>query len=391
MPLKSYLRTFIPIERTLKNNKPCYFSKGKKLTKKHDDRLQHIYIPPAYTNILLAKSSNNKVQVIGEDISGRKQYIYNTSHTKDIEKRKYNKLQQLIPVISRIETTITEDIKVISNTLCQSRNVNVISGIMPNSNSSIPNNDMLVKYNLGLTKIELVKIVIYLLINTNLRIGNIKYFQLYNSYGLTTLEPEHISFGNNTTTGTSGGGSCQLKFVGKKGVENTTELYNKPIINILKHLLMRIKHMNNNGFNAKHIFQYVYYNSISSTYNLAIISSNDITDYFENNYNCIITPKMFRTWYANFHMLNYIKMLITDNADTIKQLNAKTNGLHKYLKKEIPLYVSNKLNNTPSICKKKYMNNDLFNNIINNPSYYLKKIEHANNITALLQNILSKK
>jgi DNA topoisomerase-1 len=387
MPLKSYLRSFIPIERTLKNNKSCYFSKGKKLTKKHDDRLQHLYIPPAYTNILLAKSANNKVQVIGEDISGRKQYIYNTSHTKDIEKRKYSKLQQLIPVISRIETNITEDIKVISNQLCKSRNENVISSI--SSNDSISNNDNLVKYNLGLTKIELVKIIIYLLINTNLRIGNIKYLQLYNSYGLTTLEPEHLFFKNNNHSGAGGGGACQIKFIGKKGVENTTELYDTPIINILKHLLLRIKYMCNNGFNAKHLFQYIYYNTISSTYNIAIISSNDIMDYFQNNYNCVITPKMFRTWYANFHMLNYIKILITENMDTIKQLNTK-NGLNKYLKKEIPIYVSNKLNNTPNICKKKYMNNELFDNIINNPTYYLKKIGHANNITALLQKILSK-
>ena len=40
-------------------------------------RLDGIYIPPAYKDVVIAKSANNKIQAIGTDIRGRRQYIYN--------------------------------------------------------------------------------------------------------------------------------------------------------------------------------------------------------------------------------------------------------------------------------------------------------------------------
>ena len=78
--------------------------------------------------------------------------------------------------------------------------------------------------------------------------------------------------------------------------------------------------------------------------------------YFENNYNTVITPKMFRTWYANYHMINYLKDLDadTDKNNILQELkNAKGKKLNN-LKQEIPIYVSQKLNNTPTVCKKIY-------------------------------------
>ena len=187
---KSYLRKFIPLEKTIKNNKCKYLSKGKKLTKKHTERLDKLYIPPAYQNLLLAKSPNNKVQVIGEDAYGRKQYIYNTSHVQKVEKRKYDKLQQLLPIISQIENDTQCTIETIYQSLQKIK-------LIPHpdrkwSSYSTENNTQIIELNQGLTKNELIQIVIFLLITTNLRIGCMKYYKLYNSYGLTTLLPEHL-------------------------------------------------------------------------------------------------------------------------------------------------------------------------------------------------------
>jgi DNA topoisomerase IB len=38
-------------------------------------RLDGIYIPPAYTDVVVAKSANNKIQAIGTDNRGRRQCI----------------------------------------------------------------------------------------------------------------------------------------------------------------------------------------------------------------------------------------------------------------------------------------------------------------------------
>jgi len=394
---KSYLRKFIPLERTIKNNKCKFLSQGKKLTKKHEERLQNLYIPPAYQNLLFAKSPNNKVQVIGEDVSGRKQYIYNSNHTQNGEKRKYLKLQPLIPIIQQIEI----DTQCQINNIYQSITISSINSKINSTLSTLPtpdrnnnscnanNTTQIIELNSGLTKTELIQIIIYLLIKTNLRIGCMKYCKLYNSYGLTTIQPQHLNFGNKQS-------SCQLKFIGKKGVENTTSLDDTKIITILHYMTKRVKNLQKHFPDANHLFQYIYYNPIANTHNLAIISSQDVMAFFENHYNTVITPKMFRTWYANYHMLNYLKELQNGNMDNnqskIFQELKESNGnkINKYLKKEIPIYVSQKLNNTPNVCKNKYMNNLLFNNIVENPNYYLKKINKTDNVTQLLQSLLSK-
>ena len=67
------------------------------------DRLASIYIPPAYKNVVVAKSSNNKIQAIGTDNRGRRQYIYNTQYTKKRNDRKYEDIIELGKNISLIE------------------------------------------------------------------------------------------------------------------------------------------------------------------------------------------------------------------------------------------------------------------------------------------------
>ena len=41
------------------------------------ERLNKLYIPPAYKDLIVAKSESNKIQIIGSDDKGRRQYIYN--------------------------------------------------------------------------------------------------------------------------------------------------------------------------------------------------------------------------------------------------------------------------------------------------------------------------
>lgn len=391
---KSYLRNYIPLERTIKNNKCKFLTLGKKLTKKNEERLKTLYIPPAYQNLLLAKSVKNKVQVIGEDTIGRKQYIYNTNHSKSCEKRKYLKLQPLIPIIQKIESNSVCQINSIYHSITNPINVpsktftpyTLPTPDVKNNSCNTDNTTKIIELNQGLTKLELIHIIIYLLIKTNLRIGCMKYCKQYNSYGLTTIKPQHLIFNNNKT-------ACHIKFIGKKGVENNTYLDDKKINTILLFMTNRVKYLQKQFPEVKHLFQYIYYNPIANTHNVAIVSSQDIKQYFENQFNTIITPKMFRTWYANYHMLDYLKVLQNDKIESniLQELKGvKGNKLSKYLKKEIPSYVSQKLNNTPTVCKKKYMNNVLFNNIVENPNYYLKKINKNNNITLLLQDLLSK-
>ena len=68
-------------------------------------RLSSIYIPPAYKDIVVAKSANNKIQAIGTDKRGRRQYVYNGNYTKKRNDRKYEDIMEL--VIKKIRFSIT--------------------------------------------------------------------------------------------------------------------------------------------------------------------------------------------------------------------------------------------------------------------------------------------
>ena len=103
--------------------------------------------------------------------------------------------------------------------------------------------------------------------------------------------------------------------------------------------------------------------------NGSLVKSEDITDYFNNKFNVKVTPKMFRTYYANYHMLDYLQNYanLKSNEEYKKLSDTRKKS---FMKKAIGDYVSKKLHNTPSICRSKYINNKLLEKVIVNPYYY---------------------
>jgi DNA topoisomerase-1 len=301
-----------------------------KLTSEMNSRLESLYIPPAYKNLQLAKSASNKIQVIGEDSAGRRQYIYHEKHKSGAEKRKYTKLAKLVPKIQAIEqdnqTALRELAKKDSGTW---------------------------------TKDDLVNLVLYMLINYHFRIGCSKYAELYKSYGITTLKPSHFRRVGNT---------YHIEFIGKKGMKNETDEKMPMAVRLINKLLSRAK-----GSGFTYVFNYKYTNPVSGVEDVALVSSNDIQDLLMEKYDIKGTPKMFRTYYANYHMIEFIR----DFMDTQEYADCKGNNakIGRILKREIGEHVSNKLNNTPAICKKNYLNNALFEAIVNKPAKYLEKIK----------------
>ena len=289
------------------------------------ERFKKLYIPPAYTNVIVAKSPNYKVQAIGIDTKGRKQYIY---HPKFIQKqinKKYNKIIELGSKILKIENDNKKEISNIVNST--------------SNNLKFPD--------------DYYPIILLLLLKYHFRIGNQKYEEDNNSFGITTLKKKHIIFLNNNDE------FC-IEFIGKKGVLNKITDKNATIYNTLKKII-------NQNNNDSHIFCNYNENNVKK-----IIHPDDVSNYLKNKYNANITPKMFRTWYANYHLLSYLKDISKNNPIIIskkmskKQINS--------LVKESSQYVSNKLNNTPSVSKKAYIDPDLLKMFLKNPSKFIQSI-----------------
>lgn len=297
-----------------------------KATKK---RIQSLGIPPAYVKKIsvVAKSPDNDIQFMGVNDKHQVQYIYHPNHTKRQTREKYINVQNLGRIIPRIETDVTTQIQNISK-----------------------------KQNIA--RDDLFSIILYMLIKYHFRIGNIKYSNMNKSYGITTLKPNHIHLKSYP--------QFEIKFIGKKGIENKITDNNSSMWRILS----KLSKNNINNF----IFQ------LNGN---DLISPKMMKEYLVNKYKTYITPKMFRTWYANYHLLDYLQK---HKSNVFKAENKRE---QKQCVNDAVQYVSIKLNNTPGISRKAYVNNKMFNIILNNPKSFIKQIPR-NDIHQYLMKIMKK-
>ena len=325
-------------------------------------RVKKLIIPPAYTDIRIANSSNNYLQAVGIDDKGRKQYIYKKSFVEQQSKTKYCELKHIGEKIIQIQ----KDVRALML-------------------SDKPIDD----------KNKMIALIIYILSNCYFRIGNIHYFNEHKSHGVSTLQSNHLTFKNN---------KLDIEFIGKKGVLNTCTLEDALTIKLLKelnNLTKKEKRPNN--------FLFYYRNKDKNSdknSELHLIKPTDVND-FLNQYHPDITLKMFRTWGANYIFLEEIikkknEFMEIANLKQLKNNEIKTkinNSKEKIgresdkLIKEIIKTIAIRLHNTPTVSKKSYLDNNLVQIYLENPKSFWMKIKTSNNkndLTVLLSEFLQK-
>jgi DNA topoisomerase IB len=348
--------------------------------KEIQSRIKNIYIPKHLTNIQIAESPKNRVQIIGQDDKGRQQYFYAKEYADKSENRKYKNLKNLSLIIHKLET----------------ENIRKIISIYKKLKSNP-------KYKP--TKQETIELINYFLIYHHIRIGSKQYLDKYGSTGISTLKKQHFKFIKDK----SGQEHCQITFKGKKGVinncrieyrgndnmdynanndnnsindDNSTTNNNKQKASTLQQhkdihyfIIKIIKTLNEQKSNKEFTLNYTYKNPITNSYGCSIIDTTDYKNYFLDKYRIEITPKMFRTWFANYYLVNYLVLNNSNILTDIKQYKGKgeRKAYISKLKGDIINQISSNLNNTPAICKKKYINNKFLGDVVNRVEYYCKK------------------
>ena len=288
-------------------------------------RLDKLYIPPGYKDLIVAKSATNKIQIIGSDKKGRRQYIYNTSYTAKRNDRKYDDVIALGKKIIDIEND----------------NQRALTGILTKNVSSLSLPD------------DYIPIIIYMLRKYHFRIGNERYADQNDSYGITTLQNRHIKFHSPSR--------FTIEFIGKKGIVNSFTDDNITIANTLKLLMKRSPSCNDTNKAKSNYYIFAYRSPTDNAQQ--IITPDHIQSFFQERYNSYITPKMFRTWYGNFHMLEHLRDLYNKQLIAKRMKTAEINSTIKSCSE----YVSSKLNNTPSISRKSYIDNKVIELVMRNP------------------------
>ena len=274
-----------------KNKKKINYNYHNETGKKLKSFKEKFYIPPAYKYVKINRNKNAKVLAIAKDDKNRSQYIYNKKFLKKNKKNNFKNLYNFGLNFEKIKNKIENDIKLNNN-------------------------------------LSDIALILYLIMNCNIRIGNKKYTKNNNSYGASTLEKKHFQIKDN---------KLYLSFKGKKKVINDCIIENKMIINIFKNKLKKKDKLFN-------------------------INNYEINSYLKQFGD--ITSKDIRTWNANILFIKYL-------------INNKLNIIENDLKNAIS-YVSFELHNSPSVVKKEYIDPRLFKFYEKNKNKFINYFKNKN-------------
>ncbi|GAA4386620.1 hypothetical protein GCM10023186_31480 [Hymenobacter koreensis] len=263
-------------------------AKGEEITdEKIMKRLSSFVIPPAWSDVVIAASPNAHLQVTGRDMKGRKQYIYHPLWDQARSLTKFSRLRAFGEKLPELRLRMQQDLK-----------------------------------RAKLDKQKVVALVLTLMDQSFIRVGNKEYAKKNKSYGLTTLRDRHVQVD---------GAEVRFNFVGKKGVAHDVTLNDRK----LARLVQKCKEIP-----GQHLFQY--YDADGQRQEL---ESGDVNDYLREVTGIVLSAKDFRTWGGTVKMVECLEGILQEEPDLPKD---------KVLKRAVK-DVAAGLGNTPTVCSKYYI------------------------------------
>lgn len=201
-------------------------------------RIESLAIPPAYRDVWICPFANGHLQATGRDDRGRKQYRYHALWRSTRDQTKFARMIVFSQSLPAIRQRLEQDL---------SRS--------------------------GLPKEKVLAAIVRLMELTRIRVGNEEYARTNQSYGLTTLQDEHVNIA---------GGTIQFQFRGKSGVDHEIAINDRRLARIVK---------NCQDIPGQDLFQYR-----DEQGNYQSIGSSDVNQYLREISGQDFTAKDFRTW-----------------------------------------------------------------------------------------------
>jgi DNA topoisomerase I len=173
----------------------------------------------------------------------------------------------------------------------------------------------------GLPKEKVLATIVRLLECTLIRVGNEEYARANGSFGLTTLRDRHVALKS---------GALMLEFRGKSGIQQSALVTDRRVARIVR---------NCRDIPGQELFQWLDESGARRP-----IGSSDVNDYLREASGGSFTAKDFRTWFATLEALTLLR----------KERPASNNEARKQVLATVKV-VSEKLGNTPAICRKCYI------------------------------------
>jgi DNA topoisomerase-1 len=173
----------------------------------------------------------------------------------------------------------------------------------------------------GLPREKVLATIVRLLECTLIRVGNEEYARANGSFGLTTLRDRHAAVK---------GGTLLLEFRGKSGVMHRAQVTDRAVTRIVQSC---------RDIPGQDLFQWIDENGERRP-----LGSADVNEYLREASGGPFTAKDYRTWFATLEALELLRKQRTKSkSDARKQVLAVVKS------------VSERLGNTPTICRKCYI------------------------------------
>lgn len=258
------------------------------------ERISKLAIPPAYTHVWICADARGHIQATGRDARGRKQYRYHPRWRATRDAGKFQRLVAFGESLPRLRRRLAKDLK-------------------------LP----------GMPRDKVLAIVVSLLAETMIRVGNHEYARTNNSFGLTTLRNRHVRFPRN---------SAIFTFRGKSGKDHVVQLED----NALAKLIRRCQQLPGQA-----LFQYLDEDSVPRP-----VDSGDVNDYLRDATGEDFTAKDFRTWGGTLAAIKaFVRNPPPDDA------SERTLAM---LQNQAVKEVATQLGNTPAVCRASYIHPAVF-------------------------------
>lgn len=255
------------------------------------ERVRALAIPPAYREVWICMRANGHLQATGRDARGRKQYRYHPRWSEVRDREKFGRVEAFGRALPKLRRRLREDLKLA-----------------------------------GFPERKVVAIVVAVMADTLVRIGNEGYARDNHSYGLTTLRNRHVSFLR--------GGRARLKFRGKGGIEHEVELDDARLVKLVRGCQQ---------LPGQDLFQYR-----DDDGGIHPVGSAQVNDYLRDAMGEDFTAKDFRTWGGTLAAIRLLADMPWDEAGASQRAMAA-------MRKAVEAGVARQLGNTPAVCRKSYI------------------------------------
>lgn len=257
------------------------------------ERIRKLAVPPAYTDVWICTQERGHLQATGRDARQRKQYRYHPDWRATRDDGKFTKMIEFGARLPKLRHRLKHDL-------------------------ALP----------GLAKDKVLAVIVTLLDETLIRVGNEEYARANRSYGLTTLRNKHVKFLRD--------GRATFSFRGKSGRQHEVVLDDRRLARIIRRCQQ---------LPGQQLFQYV-----DDEGRRQPVDSGLVNEYLREAMGGThdFTAKDFRTWGGTLRAIAFLACQTRKEPMTQRAFNSCVASTARA--------VAETLGNTPAVCRKSYIN-----------------------------------